>query len=174
MLSITKIWQAARATSAATTFFEPITIGDETFIDGATGANNPIRYMLAEARDVLNDGKNLTEHDIKCIVSIGTGIPSLTPFGPGFLQIAEGLKAIATDTEEEADNFRKEYTDFFSLGKAFRFNVIQGLETVGLEEVSKWGLIKGATRSYVQKEEVHVQIESCAANLRERECTLLH
>jgi predicted acylesterase/phospholipase RssA len=57
MLNITKIWEAARATSAATTFFKPITIGDETFIDGATGANNPVRYMLAEARDVFNNGK---------------------------------------------------------------------------------------------------------------------
>ncbi|CAN9313493.1 unnamed protein product [Alternaria alternata] len=174
MLNITKIWEAARATSAATTFFDPITIGDETFIDGATGANNPVRYMMAEARDVFNNGKTLSEDDFRCIVSIGTGIPSLTAFGPGLKDVAKGLKAIATDTEEEADSFRKDYTSLFGYPnpRAFRFNVIRGLETVGLEEVSKWGEIKSATRLYVQMEEVHTQITECARNLKERECML--
>jgi hypothetical protein len=176
MLNITKIWEAARATSAATTFFEPITIGDETFIDGATGANNPVRYMLAEARDVFNNGKALAEDDYRCIISIGTGIPSLTAFGPGFLDVGEALKAIATDTEEVADSFRKDYTSLFSspCPRAFRFNVLRGLETIGLEDVSKWGDIKSATRLYVQMEEVHTQIKECARNLKERDCMLFN
>ncbi|KAH8661016.1 hypothetical protein BGZ61DRAFT_152848 [Ilyonectria robusta] len=43
----TKIWRACRATSAATTFFDPIAIGpfQEQFVDGALGANNPV-YAL--------------------------------------------------------------------------------------------------------------------------------
>ena len=172
MLNITKIWEAARATSAATTFFEPIAIGDETFVDGATGANNPIRYLWTEAADVLGSQQGHIDDDIKCIVSIGTGIPSLKPFGPNLKQVAEGLQAIATDTEMEADIFRKHHTKLFSSGKAFRFNVLRGLETIGLEEIEKWGAIKAATRAYVQMEEVHVQIKTCAANLQERECML--
>ncbi|KMU75740.1 hypothetical protein CIHG_10262 [Coccidioides immitis H538.4] len=37
-------WEACRATSAASSFFSPIAIGPykEGFVDGATGANNPV------------------------------------------------------------------------------------------------------------------------------------
>jgi len=48
MLNKVKIWEAARATSAATSFFNPITIGTESFVDGATGANNPINELWTE------------------------------------------------------------------------------------------------------------------------------
>ena len=39
-----KIWEACRATSAASSFFDLIAIGryKEEFVDGATGANNPV------------------------------------------------------------------------------------------------------------------------------------
>ncbi len=39
LLNTTTIWQACRATSAATTFFDPIAIGPfkEEFVDGALG-----------------------------------------------------------------------------------------------------------------------------------------
>ncbi|KAI5927585.1 hypothetical protein F4810DRAFT_706335 [Camillea tinctor] len=36
------ISQAALATSAATTFFEPVNIGARKFADGALGTNNPV------------------------------------------------------------------------------------------------------------------------------------
>jgi patatin-like phospholipase/acyl hydrolase len=47
-----KIWEAARATSAASTFFEPIRIGscNQTFVDGALGHNNPIDRVDDESR----------------------------------------------------------------------------------------------------------------------------
>jgi patatin-like phospholipase/acyl hydrolase len=39
--------EACRATSAATSFFDPIAVGrfGEEFVDGATGANNPVREV---------------------------------------------------------------------------------------------------------------------------------
>lgn len=172
MLNITTIWEAARATSAATTFFDPITINDVTFVDGTTGANNPIQYMWSEAQDMWDVGSGHLEDDIKCLVSVGTGIPSLKPFGPRLLQVAKALQAIATDTEEEAEIFRKHHTKLFQTKKAFRFSVIRGLEGIGLEEVDKWGQIKAVTQMYVQTEEVHVLIKECARNLKERECML--
>ncbi len=47
LLEHVKIWEACRATSAATSFFDPIEIGQfrETFVDGALGRNNPV-YAL--------------------------------------------------------------------------------------------------------------------------------
>jgi predicted acylesterase/phospholipase RssA len=46
------ICQAARATSAATTFFEPASIGARRFADGALGANNPVDEVEDEASDI--------------------------------------------------------------------------------------------------------------------------
>src|ERR1700690_2286849 len=67
-----EIWEAARATSAAPTFFKRIRIGEkgleEEFVDGGLGCNNPIRQVLEEAEIAFGPGRR-----IACIVSIGTG-----------------------------------------------------------------------------------------------------
>jgi predicted acylesterase/phospholipase RssA len=42
-LSRITIWQAARATSAAPTYFERLTVGDDQFVDGGLGYNNPVQ-----------------------------------------------------------------------------------------------------------------------------------
>lgn len=51
LLNTAKVWQACRATSAATTFFDPIAIGipPEEFVDGALGMNNPIFALWNQA-----------------------------------------------------------------------------------------------------------------------------
>lgn len=39
-----KIWQAARATSAAPLYFSPIKVGEYKLVDGALAANNPLGW----------------------------------------------------------------------------------------------------------------------------------
>lgn len=56
LLNIAKTWEAARATSAASSFFNSIYIGDEGFVDDASGANNPIDEVWSEARDIWREG----------------------------------------------------------------------------------------------------------------------
>jgi predicted acylesterase/phospholipase RssA len=55
LFDICRIWEAARATSAASTLFDPITIGPykRKFVDGALRHNNPINLVDLEA-----SGKN--------------------------------------------------------------------------------------------------------------------
>ena len=165
-----KIWEAARATSAATTFFDPITIGGETFVDGATGANNPINYLWSEAGDVWGDGEGLDAARVKCLVSIGTGLPSSVPFGPDVAGVARALKAISTDTEVTASVFQKHHSKLFTNGQAFRFNVVTGLESIGLQEVEKWEDIAAATRAYIQEQDTFIKLKKCALMLQERQC----
>ncbi|RWA05858.1 hypothetical protein EKO27_g9246 [Xylaria grammica] len=167
-LNKVKIWQAVRATSAATTFFDPMTIDDETFVDGATGANNPVNYLWSEAGDVWGNGDELDPVNVKCLVSIGTGVPALTSFGSDIPGIAKALKAISTDTEETANLFQQHHSKLFKNGNAFRFNVSKGLEAVGLQEVEKWSQIKGATLSYIQQEQTFVNLRKCALMLQQR------
>ncbi|CAN9177544.1 unnamed protein product [Alternaria alternata] len=52
-----KIWEVARTTSAATTFFESISIGhqDIEFIDAGFGHNNPSEVLSSEAEDMFQD-----------------------------------------------------------------------------------------------------------------------
>jgi len=39
-----KVWEAARATSAAPTYFPPMKVGKYTFVDGGLQANNPLGW----------------------------------------------------------------------------------------------------------------------------------
>ena len=65
------VWEAARATSAAPSFFKPIRITvpppGRTFVDGGLGHNNPAEVALAEAERIWPDKTKFR------LVSIGTG-----------------------------------------------------------------------------------------------------
>jgi len=39
-----EVWKAARATSAAPTYFKSIVAGDAELVDGGLGANNPLGW----------------------------------------------------------------------------------------------------------------------------------
>jgi predicted acylesterase/phospholipase RssA len=67
-----KIWEAGRATSAAPTFFKPITLNGlglngQNYSPGATIANNPSHVAIVK----MNKIWRLT--DVDCILSLGTG-----------------------------------------------------------------------------------------------------
>jgi predicted acylesterase/phospholipase RssA len=126
LLNATKIWEACRATSAATTFFDPIAIGPykQQFADGALGANNPVFMLWSQAKDVWGDG---LETKLKCLVSIGTGVPSLQPIRDDVAGIGATLKALATETEQTAQRFHRHNSQLDDQGRYYRFNVDRGL-----------------------------------------------
>ena len=62
------IWEVARATSAAPSYFLPITIDDVKYGDGGMNWNNPAREAILEAR------KKWPRRPIGILVSIGTGL----------------------------------------------------------------------------------------------------
>jgi predicted acylesterase/phospholipase RssA len=167
-----KIWEACRATSAATSFFDPISIGpyQEKFVDGALGANNPVAELWNEAQ--LEYGPELFEGNVQCLVSIGTGYPSLKPFQDDVLHIGESLVAIATETEQMAENFQRDKSNLDNSSRYFRFNVISGLEDIGLEESKKRMEIAAATGRYIESQDVYKKMQACANLLAGRECEL--
>lgn len=148
-----KIWEACRATSAATTFFSPIRIGrnNQEFVDGATSANNPIRKLWKEARGVWGT-QGQFEPRVQCVVSIGTGMPSVEPFGDDPLSIARTLLHIATETETTAAEFAQEHEELEDRNGLYRLNVLQGLQGVGLEDAGSRSRIADATMAYGQRE----------------------
>ncbi|KAM7212357.1 hypothetical protein V8F06_012262 [Rhypophila decipiens] len=167
LLDRATIWQVARATSAATSFFDPVEIGDEEFVDGATPANNPIAELWSEAYEVFSnvDATWSLEDNGACVVSIGTGVPMLRPFGDDPLSIGAKLVKIATDTEKAAEDFARHHPRLVREGRYFRFNVQKGLETVGLEEQAKHKEIISSTRFYTQTQDVQKSMMGCAEAL---------
>jgi hypothetical protein len=141
------IWEAARATSAATTFFDPIIIGSQEYVEGATGLNNPVYALLDEAESLWPDMR----FRISSIVSIGTGMPKLRDFG-------DKAKEISTETEKTQERFYKECDQVRLVDRYFRFNVQHGLEDVGLEEHLKISAIEVATERYLELPEVEDKI----------------
>ncbi|PSN58604.1 hypothetical protein BS50DRAFT_614817 [Corynespora cassiicola Philippines] len=169
LLDSVKIWEACRATSAASSFFDPIAVGrfEEEFVDGATGANNPVREVWDQAQLVW--GPEPLEDKIKCLVSIGTGMPSLKPFKDDVFHMGETLVAIATETEQTAEKFRRERSHLDGRGQYFRFNVLRGLEDIGLEESKKVKEMAAATRRYIGSQDVSRQMQACAGSVAGRE-----
>ena len=181
-----KIWEAVRATTAAPTLFPPIEINGETLVGCGAGTNNPIFDVWNEANDIWGDECGLlSEGDVRCIVSIGAGTPAkgsskskisktlrriripflyLTSSGRRRLRIERALQAMATGAEATAERFESLLAGLFRSGKAFRFNVGNGLDGVKLEGIAGWEEL----RLYLQQRETTVRLYEAAAKLRGR------
>ena len=177
------IWEAARATTAAPTFFKRVTIGEaglaqEEFLDGGLRCNNPTAYVLEEAMTVFGRDTKLG-----CLVSIGTGHSGIVgTASPDAFQrwlpkdLIFRLREIATDCEAEAHRFElqfKDSPDFF-----FRFNVTHGAGQISLEEWKKLDLIETHTKAYLEDVgvsrsiDVVVKLLCKAGDLRNTSATL--
>lgn len=147
-----KIWEAGRATSAATLFFDPITIGPfgQTFVDGAAGHNNPVQSVYDEAMALWK----ASSEDFSLIVSIGTGKDDLKSWGGNIKGLAKTLADIATETDGTATLFAKSHPEMTSAPrKLFRFQVAHGLEKVKMGEHKKIKEIASATQIYMEEDD---------------------
>jgi hypothetical protein len=170
LLDSTNIWEACRATSAASSFFDGIAIGryQEEFVTGATGANNPVWELWNQAQLIW--GLEPLQDNVRCLVSVGTGIPSLKPFRDDVFHIGETLVAISTETEQTAERFQRDKSYLDNSGRYYRFNVAHGLEEIGLEDSKKSKEIAAATRRYIGSQDVFKKLQACGDNLTEKEC----
>ncbi|KAH9220074.1 hypothetical protein DL95DRAFT_404095 [Leptodontidium sp. 2 PMI_412] len=110
------ICQAALATSAATTFFEPVRIGNRKFADGGFGANNPVSEVEGEAANIWCPESRDLKPLVKCFLSIGTGNPGIKAFEESLVKfLGQTVVNIATETEETEKRFiakwRKHYNE---------------------------------------------------------------
>ncbi|KAI1732852.1 patatin-like phospholipase domain-containing protein [Ditylenchus destructor] len=66
---------AARASSAAPTYFHPHSLADAKYVDGSLAANCPLSVLFREYDKCRQSGENLR---LGCVISIGTGEPNST------------------------------------------------------------------------------------------------
>ena len=162
-----------RATSAATSFFEPVTIGPRgrKFVDAGLGSNNPADQLWNEAQNIWCHGEIELSSLLKCFVSVGTGNPGRKAIAEGpFKLFSETLVSIATQTEDTAKIFVERHRRLYEAKRYFRFNVQQGLQNVGLEEYKAAALIDAATAEYMDGQEMKSATRECAMNLKQKHC----
>jgi predicted acylesterase/phospholipase RssA len=155
---------AALATLAAPLFFGPVTVGNRDFWDGGIIANNPIEVLYLEADRIWGLGRPSI---LKCIVSIGTGSISLRSKAES-VEIRRLIQSYATTSENAAEQFLRNHRELREpdgSGKCFRFNVDQGLEGIGLDEVAKIPLIENASSNYLATFRESQSLELCGLNL---------
>ncbi|EGU85090.1 hypothetical protein FOXB_04404 [Fusarium oxysporum f. sp. conglutinans Fo5176] len=159
------ICQAARATSAATTFFNPVSIGGMKFVDGALGANNPVDQVEEEAREIWCSNTGNLQQLVKCFVSIGTGKLPTYNIHDRIDKFIATLAKMATDVEKTAEASMKRWRQHLDQGRYFRFNVDHGLQTVGMKEYKKKGEIQAATYKYLNSQVQSSSVQRCVENL---------
>ena len=148
------ICEAALATSAATGFFGPVSVGARQFADGALGANNPVDEVEGEASDIFCSDTGDLKSLVKCFVSIGTGTPGKKAVEDNLLKfLSKTLVEIITETEETAKRFVARWRQHYERNRYFRLNVEQGLQDVGLAEYTEQGRIETATYQYLDHQQ---------------------
>ncbi|KAI1740702.1 acyl transferase/acyl hydrolase/lysophospholipase [Xylaria scruposa] len=145
------IWQIARATSAATTFFKSIRIGrDEIeFIDAGFGYNNPCELIISEAERLFPAGREMK------ILSIGTGIGDVVAIKDKRLSILKALKKMATSSSKVEASLHDRYGDG---GQYYRFVVNEGLGNVALSDWELASQISAHTHNYLRGQQKRIEL----------------
>lgn len=166
-----KIWEAARATTAAPTFFKRIAIGEpgqikEQFIDAGIGCNNPADEVLNESRLIFGDDRPLG-----VLISLGTGeklnpslarssvIQNMFP-----TKLAKVLAKIATDSEKVADEISRRLQHIPN--HYFRFNTRHGMGEITLDEWKRMDEVQALTRSYLHESKVSDLVNEAVIQIR--------
>ncbi|KAK6948462.1 hypothetical protein Daesc_010228 [Daldinia eschscholtzii] len=154
-----KIWEAARATTAAPSYFDPIELtrgGDRRkFIDGAMGCNNPAKEVVDEAAALFG-----TDCILGCLVSLGTGFSGEVTIGEAqkwhkkLAALIINLKKIATDTETVHKGLRSLIRA--DLDTYFRFQLPTGAENIRLHDYRKLDELSQLMQVYIEKESAEI------------------
>jgi hypothetical protein len=183
-----EIWQVARATSAAPTFFDPIQIGNKEYSDGGVGNNNPIIRTLQDVVEVA--GTSSIEQALGILISIGAGqkpsarlkvkhkFPLFSNWKPvkQLSKLVRNLVNIAGNVEE-AHN----YIQYAMRNAEFRhYYRWTGGEEVGGLGMDEWepnpkgnkaktaDFIRDNVRAYMEQPDIAAQIRASATELVRR------
>jgi predicted acylesterase/phospholipase RssA len=181
------ILEAARATSAAPTYFPETEIDGDLYVDGGIGYNNPADEAIREARRLWG------EREIGCLISIGTGLmepisgatrtteqfgtfvggmmKGMAPLTAEKLTVAEYCTQVATSCQMvhlhlvehpllQKKSDRQRY---------YRFNVTSGMSRIGLQEASRLNEISQMTDAYLRDPERREVVNSCVELLHSDE-----
>ena len=161
-----KVWEAARATSAAPLIFEPFKIErhDVTVVDGAIRLNNPIYEAMLEAKRIDRS------RSFGCVVSIGTGVMDIHGIDESKVplhQIARTCADISINCDRVAQDFvgSEEGSLLHKTSRYFRFDVRRRMDAVDMVDWGRFNDITAFVDDYLSRSDVGDEIERCARAL---------
>lgn len=163
---------AARATSAAPTYFKSFLKDNITYTDGGVGFNNPVQLLFEEALNIISstkkDSQFSSDHPIAYIVSIGTGeMPPLPQKAPDAHIASRALDAIFNTIEQVTDSHNAHIQTLKVCERLnipyFRFNptLDDRYDMTVTNELNDWTetAVSYMNNSIKQIEELHALIE---------------
>jgi predicted acylesterase/phospholipase RssA len=151
------LWEAARATSAASTYFNAQCKDNIEYVDGALQANNPIFEVMQEACD-LWDCRGAV------MVSIGTGSRPPEPIGENIVELARSISKMLTDASNATSRFFEIHKAMAQQNRLFRFSVTH-LGVVRLDEYNMIESIKHQTKAYLNDPITSKELNSCSVRI---------
>ncbi|KAG9506092.1 hypothetical protein J7337_003071 [Fusarium musae] len=158
-----KIWEAARATSAAPMYFPHIEAGGVSYFDGGLESNNPVIEVIEEAKQEFPDDK------ISTVISVGTGAYRASDASAGLAGFMNYMINMATSTEKHHRAVLEDprFADIRKEGY-FRLNGTLELGAIDLAAVERMDEIECLAEAYMSSNEGQQQIGMCAERLVER------
>ncbi|MCJ1265113.1 hypothetical protein MMC22_004988 [Lobaria immixta] len=182
---VCKVCDAARATSAAPTFFPVMNIEDRFFVDGGLAHNNPsfaifFHYAQDERKKSTRPSSALqfSPHgDLDCsrvrFTNIGTGAKvdevesekrdSLASLIPGIIRkgvfLKQTLAEIAANSEEKVEMMRLFQYLNPNVIRYERFNANHGVSNIKLDDCNALGRIREKTQQYLDEQETKDLLE---------------
>ncbi|WYZ45915.1 hypothetical protein EsH8_IX_000140 [Colletotrichum jinshuiense] len=149
-----EMWEALRATSAASTYFKAYRHQNVGYVDGAFKSNNPIFEVHHEASDLW------PERDI-FLVSIGTGTKPSAPLGGHVLKLARSMTKLVTATEGSWLRFHRTHKQLAEDNRLFRFSA-PGIGEVDLGNYKMIANVSMRTETYLRETDVLRNITACS------------
>ncbi|KAK1623065.1 hypothetical protein BDP81DRAFT_138501 [Colletotrichum phormii] len=156
-----QLWEALRATSAATTYFKEYRRGNAGYLDGALKSNNPIFQVHQEARDQWPDREAF-------LISIGTGTKPSVPLRGNLIHLARTLTKLVTETEETWNRFRGSHKEMLKDSLLFRYSVPE-LGGVDLGNHKLMGVVRSSTERHLREASTEKYVKTCAQKMVEIE-----
>ncbi|KAH7334125.1 acyl transferase/acyl hydrolase/lysophospholipase [Rhizoctonia solani] len=160
------IWEAARATSAAPTYFDSIKVGGIEYVDGGLKANNPVFQALIEGQKMPGGPRPLG-----CLISIGTGTPSARDLRNtegmfGALKAAFGIMKESVTRLTDSEGVHDLMLPMSSqLGVPYyRFNPNTGGD-IDLDDTSQMERFETIATEYLGTEDPQKWVAKCAEKL---------
>ncbi|KAG8763658.1 hypothetical protein FRC12_008465 [Ceratobasidium sp. 428] len=146
-----KIWEAARATSAAPAFFSPVAIGDlgVVYVDGAVSGNCNPSVLAREEAEHMWPGR-----DICLLLSLGTGSPTEISLEGQASSKLIGFIGLSSNTIQVHEAVARSYNQTHEPGYSpyIRLSVENAIDKVRLDDFEKMPQIASSTSTYLAKE----------------------
>lgn len=156
-----RLWEALRATSAASTFFDLFCFEatGQRFHDGGIRCNNPVELVYQEAAELWPGREAI-------LLSIGTGNKPGESIIGNIDTVALRMAEIATETEDTADRFNRNHTGLVDRDLYFRFNV-PGLSRIELGDYKQNATMITHTETYLMDADTGRKLRRCCAKLED-------